>query len=101
MQVFDKYGVPTVRIWLSIVYLTYIYRVSIVYLSCIYRICNVVDSGLVAKFRGRHKVPIGRPTGYRLEVKGRGDKKSARGVRALLDIGLLGEAIGHPMGYRI
>ena len=48
MQVFDKYGVPTVRIGLSIVYLTYIYRVSNVYLSCIYRIYNVVDSELVA-----------------------------------------------------
>ena len=61
MQVFDKYGIPTLRIGLSIVYL-----------SCIYRICNVVNSGLVAKFRGRHKVPTGRPTGYRLEVKGKG-----------------------------
>ena len=76
-----------------------IYRVSNVYLSCIYRICNVVDSGLVAEFRGRHKVPIGRPTGYRLEVKGEGDKKSARGVRALLDIGRLGEAIGRRSAY--
>ena len=34
MQVFDKYGVPTVLIY-----------VSNVYLSCIYRICNVVDRG--------------------------------------------------------
>ena len=61
MQVFDKYGVPTVRIGLSIVYL-----------SCIYRICNVVDSGnsanyrraLKAQFRGRSQAS------YRLEVKG-------------------------------
>ena len=49
-----------------------IYRVSNVYLSCIYRICNVVDSGRGEEFRGRHKVPTGRPTGYRLEVKGEG-----------------------------
>ena len=33
VQVFDKYGVPTVLIYVSIVYLTYIYRVSIVYVT--------------------------------------------------------------------
>ena len=53
MQVFDKYGVPTVLIY-----------VSNVYLSCIYRICNVVDRGRVEGFRGRSQAR------YRLEVKG-------------------------------
>ena len=52
MQVFDKYGVPTVLIY-----------VSNVYLSCIYRICNVVDSGRGEGFRGRHGVPTGRAEG--------------------------------------
>ena len=33
VQVFDKYGITMVRIGLSIVYLTYIYRVSIVYVT--------------------------------------------------------------------
>ena len=49
-----------------------IYRLSNIYLSCIYRICNVVDSGRIEEFRGRHGVPTGRSqASYCLEFRGR------------------------------